>query len=287
MQNSPPSPQGESALANCNLQPLRITHHSSLVTRHFHHYPLHFRLPSRRNPATLPSLWHSIPSATGLPPSTAPASCSGVHSPIATELEITALADREMKRPGGGKALLIEHPTVNGQTSPFPVAINTLGSWRRLALAMGAESVDHVAAELGSLVRAKPPTSFSDALNLLRTALDLRHAKPKLVQDGPCKEVIHRFDAPPTRTEPWPSAPTIPDPRLRNSGQPPSGSGTSVTDQPPSLGTSHSPFPTLLSLPILQCWPLDGGRFITLPCVVTKRPRHRRTQCGHVSHPGL
>ena len=25
-------------------------------------------------------------------------------------------------------------------------------------------------------------------------------------------------------------------------------------------------------MPILQCWPLDGGRFITLPCVVTKDP---------------
>ncbi|MEI9959593.1 MAG: UbiD family decarboxylase domain-containing protein [Limisphaerales bacterium] len=27
-----------------------------------------------------------------------------------------------------------------------------------------------------------------------------------------------------------------------------------------------------LNLPILKCWPLDGGRFITLPCVVTKDP---------------
>jgi 4-hydroxy-3-polyprenylbenzoate decarboxylase len=28
----------------------------------------------------------------------------------------------------------------------------------------------------------------------------------------------------------------------------------------------------LLNLPILKCWPLDGGRFITLPCVVTRDP---------------
>jgi 4-hydroxy-3-polyprenylbenzoate decarboxylase len=27
-----------------------------------------------------------------------------------------------------------------------------------------------------------------------------------------------------------------------------------------------------LNLPIQKCWPLDGGRFITLPCVVTKDP---------------
>ncbi len=33
--------------------------------------------------------------------------------PVATELEMTEIADREMKKPGGGKALLFETPTVN------------------------------------------------------------------------------------------------------------------------------------------------------------------------------
>src|SRR5437867_5706204 len=132
-----------------------------------------------------------------------------IGQPIATEFEITELADHEMKSPGGGKALLIEKPTVNGQVSPFPVAINTMGSWKRMALSLGANSVDEVAAELGSLMKAKPPTSFKEAIKLLGTALDLRYAKPKLVKDGPCKEVIHKFDAPPTRTEPWPAAPLI------------------------------------------------------------------------------
>src|SRR6187455_2882149 len=80
-----------------------------------------------------------------------------IGRPTATELEITELADREMKAPGGGKALLIEKPTVNGAVSPFPVAINTMGSWRRMALALGADSVDDVARELGSLIQAKPP----------------------------------------------------------------------------------------------------------------------------------
>jgi 4-hydroxy-3-polyprenylbenzoate decarboxylase len=28
----------------------------------------------------------------------------------------------------------------------------------------------------------------------------------------------------------------------------------------------------LFKLPILKCWPEDGGRFITLPCVITKDP---------------
>lgn len=172
-----------------------------------------------------------------------------IRQPLATELEITELADREMKKPGGGKALLIEQPTVNGVVSPFPVAINTLGSHKRMAMSMGANSVDEVAAELGALMKAKPPTSMREAMKLLSLAIDLRHAKPKLVKDGPCKEVIHKFDSPPTRTEAWPAAPQIPDAR------------------PHPLSSS-----TLLNLPVLQCWPLDGGRFITLPCVVTRDP---------------
>lgn len=178
-----------------------------------------------------------------------------LSTPVATELEITELADRQMKSPGGGKALLLEKPTVNGHISPFPVAINTMGSWKRMALALGAESVEALAAELGSLLKAKPPMSFREAIQLLSTALDLRHAKPRLVKTGPCQEVVHRFDAPPPRTEPWPKAPDL-----------------------SALRTSHlgprasAPLPTLLDLPVLQCWPLDAGRFLTLPCVVTRDP---------------
>src|SRR5207248_3319134 len=78
-----------------------------------------------------------------------------ISEPVATELEITELADREMKSAGGGKALLIEKPTVNGATSPFPLAINTMGSTRRMAMSLNAETVDDVAAEIGALVKAK------------------------------------------------------------------------------------------------------------------------------------
>src|SRR6266478_3131574 len=98
-----------------------------------------------------------------------------ITQPVATELEITELANREMKSPGGGKALLIEKPTVNGQVSPFPVAINTLGSHKRMAMSLGAESVEAAAAELGGLMKSKPPTSFKEAIKLLGAALDLRH----------------------------------------------------------------------------------------------------------------
>jgi len=186
-----------------------------------------------------------------------------ISQPVATELEITEIADREMKKPGGGKALLFEKPTVNGQISPFPLAINTMGSHRRMAMSLGASSVDAAAAELGSLMKAKPPTGFKEAIQLLGTALDLRHAKPKLVKSGPCKEVIHRFESPPTQTQPWPNAPQIVEPLNRSNVE--SGS-TKVSD------STNPTIPTLLNLPIQKCWPLDGGRFITLPCVVTQDP---------------
>ena len=77
-----------------------------------------------------------------------------IPQPIATELEITEIADREMKKPGGEQALLFEKPTVNGKISPFPLALNTLGSHRRMALSMGANAVDEVARELASLLKA-------------------------------------------------------------------------------------------------------------------------------------
>src|ERR1035441_6549158 len=186
-----------------------------------------------------------------------------ISQPIATELEITEIADREMKSPGGGKALLFEQPTINGVVSPFPVAINTMGSHQRMAMSLGANSVDEVAAELGSLMKAKPPASFKDAIKLLGQALDLRHAKPKIVKDGPCKEVIQRFPAEPGSSTAEAGQPGV----TRNSSSifpPPSSLPAGPVSLPP---TSPTP-PTLANLPILKCWPLDGGRFITLPCVV-------------------
>ena len=172
-----------------------------------------------------------------------------IKSPTATELEITEIADREMKKPDGGKAIYIEKPTINGKISSIPLAINTMGSTKRMAMALGANSVDEVAEKLGSLVQAKPPTGLRDAMGLLSRALELRHARPKKVRSGSCKDVIHHFSSPSPQTDPWPEAPNVNQPQ-------------NISKDPPSL----------LDLPILKCWPLDGGRFLTLPCVVTRDP---------------
>jgi 4-hydroxy-3-polyprenylbenzoate decarboxylase len=187
-----------------------------------------------------------------------------ISSAMATELVISEIADREMKKPDGGQALLIERPTVNGQITPFPLAINTLGSAKRMALSLGVASIEEAANELGSLISAKPPTSFREAIHLLAQALSLRHAKPKLLKTGPCKEIIHRFDAPPMHLDPWPPAPVL-------SSVPSRQNQYASHEKQPSDRVPRS-LPTLLDLPIQQCWPLDGGRFITLPCVVTQDP---------------
>lgn len=89
-------------------------------------------------------------------------------------LEITEIADREMKLPGGGKALLFEKP----KGAKFPLLINGYGSTKRMAMALGVNCVDEIASDLEALLKAKPPTSFKEAISLLGTALELRHAKP-------------------------------------------------------------------------------------------------------------
>ena len=43
-----------------------------------------------------------------------------ISQPVATELEITEIADREMKLPGGGKALLFESPPSTASSRRFP-----------------------------------------------------------------------------------------------------------------------------------------------------------------------
>ena len=36
----------------------------------------------------------------------------------------------------------------------------------------------------------------------------------------------------------------------------------------------------VLQFPVLQCWPMDGGRYITLPCVVTRDPKNGKRNVG-------
>src|SRR5213082_974512 len=155
-----------------------------------------------------------------------------VAIPVDTDLLIAEWADREMKSPGGGKALLFEQPIVDGKKSEFPVAINTMGSRSRMAMALGRESVDEIAQEIQLLLKAKPPTDLREGFALLKQGIHLLHARPKQVKEAACQEIVHKIESDAGRADDF----------------------------------------SLSDLPILMCWPKDGGRFITLPNVHTRDP---------------
>src|SRR5207302_11126998 len=113
-----------------------------------------------------------------------------VALPVDTDLIIAEWADREMKSPAGGKALLFEQPIVNGKKSGFPVAINTMGSRRRMALALQVADIEDVAREIQLILKAKPPTDLREGWTLLKQGIHLLHARPKSVRDAPCQEVV-------------------------------------------------------------------------------------------------
>src|SRR5437899_11154369 len=105
--------------------------------------------------------------------------------PVDTDLLIVVWADREMNSPGGGKALLFEQPIVDGKRSQFPVAINTMGSHRRMALALQVADVADIAQEIQLILKAKPPTDLREGWSLLKQGIHLLHARPKQVKEAP------------------------------------------------------------------------------------------------------
>src|SRR5437763_15117974 len=116
-----------------------------------------------------------------------------VADPVGNNLLIAEWADREMKSANGGKALLFEQPVVEGQVSKVPVAINTMGSRKRIAMALGRESIDEITQEIQLILKAKPPTDLREGFALLKQGIHLLHARPKSVCDGACQEVVHDF----------------------------------------------------------------------------------------------
>src|ERR1700720_2177762 len=117
-----------------------------------------------------------------------------IDVPVDTDLLISEWADREMKSPGGGKALLFEQPLVDGTISKFPVAINTMGSRKRIAMALGRESIDEIAQEIQLILKAKPPTDLREGWSLLKQGIHLLTARPRQVKEGECQEVVHKID---------------------------------------------------------------------------------------------
>jgi len=135
------------------------------------------------------------------------------------DLEISEIAARVMEKQG--PALLFE----NVRGASMPLLINAFGSYRRICMALGVESLDSIAERMTSLMEIKPPQSLRDALRLLPQVAQIRKYPPRSTRRGACQSTQHR-DA--------------------------------EVD--------------LSRIPVIKCWPEDGGRYITLAQVITRNP---------------
>ena len=151
-----------------------------------------------------------------------------IRNPVRVRLELCEIADRVSKQPGGGKGLLFEHAVLDdGTRSPYPVAINLFGSMRRMAMALGVESLDDVGGRITKLMDLKVPDGLFAKLGLLPRLLEVARFPPRRKSgSAPCQEIV------------W--------------------TGRQID---------------LTKLPVITCWPEDGGPYITLPMVVSRDPK--------------
>jgi len=146
-----------------------------------------------------------------------------INIPISCDLEITEITDRASKSIGfSNKALLFN----NVEGYDIPVLTNAFGSFDRMNLALGVNSLKDIASRITELLKTEVPDSLMGKVSILSKLLETATFLPRIVRDAPCQEVI-------------------------------------ITDMTQ---------PVLDKLPILKCWPQDGGKFITLPLVFTKNP---------------
>ena len=151
-----------------------------------------------------------------------------IREPVSVHLDLCAIADRVMKQPGGGKALLFEHVLLaDGSRSAYPVAINLFGSLKRMALALGVHDLDEHAVRITRLLDLKVPEGVLGKLSLLPRLLEVAKFPPR-VKGGSadCQDIVWRGDE-----------------------------------------------IDLRKLPIITCWPKDGGPYITLPMVISRDPK--------------
>lgn len=115
-----------------------------------------------------------------------------VGARVSPRFEIAEITDRMAKSEGGGKALLFENTGTE-----FPVLTNMMGSDRRMALALGAESLDDIARRIDSMLgRALAPKgSLVDKLRMLPLLADMSRWFPREASGrGTCQQVVLKGD---------------------------------------------------------------------------------------------
>ena len=119
-----------------------------------------------------------------------------IREPVAVHLEMCEIADRVMKMPGGGPALLFEKPVLrDGSIAAYPVAINLFGSMSRMAMALGVERLDDHGDRITKLLDLEVPEGFLGKLQLLPRLLEVAKFPPRMASGTPaCQEVVWRGD---------------------------------------------------------------------------------------------
>jgi 4-hydroxy-3-polyprenylbenzoate decarboxylase len=111
--------------------------------------------------------------------------------PVSPELEMTVVSDRVLR--AAGPALLFTNP----QGYKTPVLTNLFGTPERVALGMGADSVQSLR-EVGKLLAAlkepEPPKGFKDAFTKLPLLKHAMHMAPKYLSNGICQQYVWEKD---------------------------------------------------------------------------------------------
>jgi 4-hydroxy-3-polyprenylbenzoate decarboxylase len=110
-----------------------------------------------------------------------------VRAEIDPRLEMTEICDRVLR--AGGPAVLFEKPKGHS----MPVLGNLFGSPRRVALAMGQESVEalrEVGKQLAFLKEPEAPKGFKDAWERLPVFRQVLNMAPRIVSSAPCHEIV-------------------------------------------------------------------------------------------------
>jgi len=106
---------------------------------------------------------------------------------IDPHLEMTEICDRTLR--AKGPALLFENPKGHS----IPVLGNLFGTPERVALGMGAESVEalrDIGKLLAFLKEPEPPKGFKDLWEKLPTFKQVLNMPTKVVSSAPCQEVV-------------------------------------------------------------------------------------------------
>ncbi len=110
-----------------------------------------------------------------------------IDVPVSTELEMTEIADRVSK--AQGPALLFQ----NAEGYDYPVAMNVMGSEKRMSMALGADNLDDIGKEIEKYLNLENYLSVSGLVKSVPRLLRLLHVFPcRSFRKGDCQQVIEK-----------------------------------------------------------------------------------------------